>query len=121
MTAEAGPYAGQDRFEARKNLVVELENLGLIEKIEEYVVALGYCQRCHTVVEPLVSKQWFVKMVPLATPAIGAVKYDLMKIVPERFTKVYLDWMENIHDWCISRQLWWGHRILSDFCNGDGL
>ncbi len=120
MTAEAGPYAGQDRFEARKNLVVELENLGLIEKIEEYVVALGYCQRCHTVVEPLVSKQWFVKMVPLATPAIGAVKYDLMKIVPERFTKVYLDWMENIHDWCISRQLWWGHRIPVWYCGNCG-
>jgi valyl-tRNA synthetase len=120
MTDEAGPYAGQDRYEARKNLVEELERLGLIVKIEEYMVPLGHCQRCDTVVEPLISKQWFVKMTPLATPAIGAVKYDLLKIVPERFNKVYLDWMENIHDWCISRQLWWGHRIPVWYCDTCG-
>jgi valyl-tRNA synthetase len=120
MTLEAGPYAGQDRYEARQNLVADLERLGLIVKVEDYMVPLGYCQRCDTVVEPLISKQWFVKMVPLATPAIGAVKYNLMKIVPERFNKVYLDWLENIHDWCISRQLWWGHRIPVWYCDNCG-
>ena len=120
MTEEAGPYAGQDRFEARKNLVEELQQLGLIVKIEEYMVPLGYCQRCDTVVEPLISKQWFVRMTPLATPAMGAVEYDLMKIVPERFNKVYMDWLENIHDWCISRQLWWGHRIPVWYCDNCG-
>ncbi len=120
MTAEAGPYAGQDRYEARKNLVEELERLGLIVKVEDYIVPLGHCQRCDTVVEPLISKQWFVKMTPLATPAIGAVKYGLIRIVPERFNKVYLDWLENIHDWCISRQLWWGHRIPVWYCDNCG-
>src|SRR5579859_2903870 len=120
MSAEAGPYAGQDRYEARKNLVAELEQLGLVEKIEEYVVPLGHCQRCDTVVEPLISKQWFVKMTPLATPALGAVKYGLLKLVPERFNKVYTDWLENIHDWCISRQLWWGHRIPVWYCDNCG-
>ena len=120
MTEEAGPYAGQDRFEARKNLVEELQRLGLIIKIEEYTVPLGYCQRCDTVVEPLISKQWFVRMTPLATPAMGAVEYGLMKIVPERFNKVYMDWLENIHDWCISRQLWWGHRIPVWYCDNCG-
>ena len=120
MTEEAGPYAGQDRYEARANLVADLEELGLIVKTEDYVVPLGHCQRCDTVVEPLISKQWFVKMMPLATPAIGAVKYGLIEIVPERFNKVYLDWMENIHDWCISRQLWWGHRIPVWYCDTCG-
>ncbi len=120
MTAEAGPYAGQDRFEARQNLVAELQRLGNIIKIEEYTVPLGYCQRCDTIVEPLISKQWFVKMVPLATPALGAVKYGQVKIMPERFNKVYMDWLENIHDWCISRQLWWGHRIPVWYCDTCG-
>ena len=120
MTAEAGPYAGQDRFEARKNLVEELNRLGLIVKTEDYVVPLGHCQRCDTIVEPLISEQWFVKMMPLATPAMGAVRYGQMKIVPERFNKVYMDWLENIHDWCISRQLWWGHRIPVWYCDNCG-
>src|SRR6266496_3716132 len=120
MTADAGPYAGQDRYEARKNLVEELDRLGLIVKTEDYMVPLGHCQRCDTVIEPLISKQWFVKMRPLATPAMGAVKYGLMKIVPERFNKVYMDWLENIHDWCISRQLWWGHRIPVWYCDTCG-
>src|SRR5216684_3517209 len=120
MTAEAGPYAGQDRYEARKNLLAELERLGLIVKIEEHMVPLGHCQRCDTVVEPLISKQWFVRMMPLATPAMGAVKYGLLKIVPERFNKVYMDWLEHIHDWCISRQLWWGHRIPVWYCDTCG-
>jgi valyl-tRNA synthetase len=120
MTAAAGPYAGQDRFEARKNLVEELQRLGNIVKIEAYTVPLGYCQRSDTIVEPLISKQWFVKMTPLATPALGAVKYGQVKIVPERFNKVYSDWLENIHDWCISRQLWWGHRIPVWYCAACG-
>ena len=117
MTAEAGPYAGQDRYEARKNLVADLEKQGLIVKIEDYVVPLGRCQRCDTVIEPLISKQWFVKMAPLATPAMGAVKHGLLRIVPERFNKTYMDWLENIHDWTISRQLWWGHRIPVWYCD----
>ena len=120
MTDEAGPYAGQDRYEARQNLVEELRQLGLIVKIEDYVVPLGYCQRCGTVVEPLISKQWFVSMKPLATPAMGAVRYGQMRIVPERFNKTYMDWLENIHDWCISRQLWWGHRIPVWYCDNCG-
>jgi valyl-tRNA synthetase len=120
MTEEAGPYAGQDRYEARKNLVEELDRLGLIVKTEDYIVPLGHCQRCNSVVEPLISKQWFVKMVPLATAAMGAVKYSQMKIIPERFNKVYMDWLENIHDWCISRQLWWGHRIPVWYCDNCG-
>jgi valyl-tRNA synthetase len=117
MTAEAGPYAGQDRYEARKNLIEELKRLDLIVKIEEYTVPLGRCQRSDTPIEPLISKQWFVKMITLATPAIGAVKAGLLKIVPERFNKTYMDWLENIHDWCISRQLWWGHRIPVWYCD----
>ncbi len=120
MTAEAAHYAGQDRYEARKNLIEELKSLGLIVKIEEYTVPLGRCQRSDTPVEPLISKQWFVKMAPLATPAMGAVKAGLMKIVPERFNKTYMDWLENIHDWCISRQLWWGHRIPVWYCDECG-
>src|SRR5579885_479581 len=117
MTEEAGPYAGQDRYECRKNLLDDLEKLGLLAKTEDYTVPLGHCQRCGTVIEPLISKQWFVKMAPLATPALNAVKYGLMKIVPERFNKTYIDWLENIRDWNISRQLWWGHRIPAWYCD----
>ncbi len=117
MTAEAGPYAGQDRYECRKNLLADLEQQGLLVKAEDYTVPLGHCQRCGTVIEPLISKQWFVKMAPLATPALNAVKYGQMKIVPERFNKIYSDWLENIRDWNISRQLWWGHRIPAWYCD----
>lgn len=120
MTAEAGPYAGQDRYQARRNLLAELKRLDLVVNIEEYTVPLGRCQRSDTPIEPLISKQWFVRMAPLATPALDAVKAGLLKIVPERFTRTYTDWLDNIHDWCISRQLWWGHRIPVWYCDSCG-
>ncbi len=120
MTAAAGPYEGLDRFEARAKLVAELDRLGLLVKQEDYTIPLGHCSRCGTIVEPLISKQWFVKMTPLATPALGAVRYGQMRVVPERFTKVYTDWLENIRDWNISRQLWWGHRIPAWYCQDCG-
>ncbi|HXG93444.1 MAG TPA: valine--tRNA ligase [Blastocatellia bacterium] len=112
MTEEAGaPYAGLDRFEARERVLEDLEAQDLIEKIEDYTVPTALCARCHTVIEPLLSEQWFVKMKELARPAIDVVKQGKVKFVPERYEKTYLDWMENIRDWTISRQLWWGHRI----------
>jgi valyl-tRNA synthetase len=120
MTAEAGKYAGLDRYECRKALVAELKELGNLVKVDEHVHAVGQCQRCATVVEPLVSKQWFVKMRPLAEPAIAAVLDGRIKFVPERFTRVYINWLENIRDWCISRQIWWGHRIPAWYCEGCG-
>ena len=111
LNPEAGPYAGLDRFAARTKLWEDMRQAGLVvgEKIHPHQV--GHCERCHTVVEPLLSTQWFVKMEPLAGPAIEAVRSGAIRIVPERFDKVYYHWMENIRDWCISRQLWWGHRI----------
>ncbi len=111
LNAAAGPYAGLDRFEARQKLWEDMRAAGLVvgEKIHPHQV--GHCERCHTVVEPLLSTQWFVKMDPLAGPAIEAVRSGAIRIVPERFDKIYYHWMENIRDWCISRQLWWGHRI----------
>ncbi len=116
MTAEAGPYEGMDRFECRRQVVEDLKAQGLIEKIENYEHSIGHCQRCDTVVEPLISRQWFVKMKPLAEPAMEAVKEDQTSFVPPRFTRVYNDWLENIRDWCISRQIWWGHRIPAWYC-----
>ncbi len=118
MTAEAGRFAGIDRFEARKQVVAELEKLGLLEKIEPHKLSLRRCQRCRTVVEPLVSMQWWMKMKPLAEPAIRAVKDTPKRIefVPENWEKTYLNWLENIRDWCVSRQLWWGHRIPAWHC-----
>ncbi len=116
MNENAGPYNGMERFEARKRIVEELREDGLLSKVEPYHHSVGHCQRCHTVVEPLVSKQWFLKVEPLAKPAIEAVASGAIRIIPERFTKVYMNWMENIRDWCISRQLWWGHRIPVWYC-----
>jgi len=116
LNENAGPYAGMDRFEAREVVVRDLEELHYLEKIEPYTVSLGLCHRCHTVVEPLISNQWFVRMAPLARPAIEAVTSGQIRFVPERFVRMYLNWMENIRDWCISRQLWWGHRIPVWYC-----
>ena len=120
MNDNAGPCKGMDRFVCRKWVVEELERLGLLIKIEDYSHAVGHCQRCSTVIEPLASTQWFVHMEPLAKPAIEVVKNGRIQIIPEHFTKVYLNWMENIRDWCISRQLWWGHRIPAYYCKNCG-
>ena len=116
MNEEAGPYNGQDRFECRKNILADLENEGLLEKVEDYKHGVGHCYRCKTVVEPNLSKQWFVKIKPLADKAIAAVEDGTTKIVPKTWEKTYFDWMYNIKDWCISRQLWWGHRIPAYYC-----
>lgn len=116
MAADTGRYAGMDRYECRKALVADLDAAGFLVKIDEHNHAVGHCQRCATVVEPLVSKQWFVKMQPLAKPAIEAVQSGRIQFVPERFTKTYTNWMDNIRDWCISRQIWWGHRIPAWYC-----
>jgi valyl-tRNA synthetase len=120
MTALAGKYAGLDRFETRKRIVEDMKALGLIDRIEPYRHAVGVCYRCKTVVEPLVSKQWYVRMKPLAEPAIKAVRTGKIKIVPRAWSKTYFHWMENIRDWTISRQLWWGHRIPVWYCDKDG-
>ncbi len=120
MTANAGPYQGLDRFEARKRVLEDLAKAGRIVKQEAYNVRSGHCERCDTVIEPLLSKQWFVKMAPLATPALNAVKYGQLKIIPERFEKTYVEWLTNIRDWNISRQLWWGHRIPAWYCGDCG-
>ena len=115
-----GKYNGMDRYEAREAVVKDLEEQGYLVKVEPYNHNVGCCYRCGSVVEPLTSPQWFVKMKPLAGPAIDVVKDGRIKFVPERFTKTYLNWMENVHDWCISRQLWWGHQIPAWYCDDCG-
>lgn len=115
-----GKYSGMDRYECRKEIVKDLEAEGALIKIEDYSHNVGTCYRCHSTIEPRLSKQWFVKMEPLAKPAIEVVKNGEVKFVPERFSKIYYHWMENIKDWCISRQLWWGHRIPAYYCQDCG-
>ncbi len=119
MTPKAGKFSGLDLMICRDIVVRELKKQGLLEKIKDYTHSVGKCYRCKKTVEPLVSKQWFVKIKPLAKPAIVAVKKDKIKFIPYRFTKIYLGWMENIQDWCISRQLWWGHQLPVYYCRQE--
>ena len=120
MTAEAGSYAGQDRFASRRELVDRLEADGCLDKVEDHPHAVGHCSRCNTVIEPLISNQWFVRIKPLADSAIAAVEDGRTRFVPDNWTRTYFEWMTNIHDWCISRQLWWGHRLPAWYCDACG-
>ena len=122
MNENAGHYQGKDRLACRTEIVEELERDGLLERVEAQHHSVGHCDRCDEIVEPMVSNQWYMRMAPLAKPAIDAVRDGTIRIVPERFSKVYYNWMENIRDWCISRQLWWGHRIPVWYCDDcDGI
>ena len=114
------PYDGMDRYEARKAMVKDLEAAGLLVKVVPHSHAVGVHDRCKTVIEPMIKPQWFVKMEEMAKPAIEALKTGELKFVPESYGKTYLNWLEGIHDWCISRQLWWGHRIPAYYCDKCG-
>ena len=116
LNSNAGEYSGMDRFEAREAVINDLKERKLLEKIEPYQHSVGHCYRCSTVIEPYLSRQWFVKMKPLSKPALEAVKKGEIKFYPKRWTKIYLNWMEHIQDWCISRQIWWGHRLPVYYC-----
>ena len=120
INENGGPYNGMDRYECRKAIVKDLEEQGYLVKTEDYSHSVGTCYRCHNDVEPLISAQWFVKMEPLAQEALRVVREGEVKFVPERFAKTYTNWMENVHDWCISRQLWWGHQIPAWYCGKCG-
>ena len=120
INENGGPYAGLDRYECRRAIVKDLEEQGYLVKTEDYSHNVGTCYRCHNDVEPLISAQWFVKMEPLAREALRVVRDGEVKFVPERFSKTYINWMENVHDWCISRQLWWGHQIPAWYCDECG-
>jgi valyl-tRNA synthetase len=120
VNAAGRQYEGMDRFEARKRIVAELEDAGLLERIEDHAMAVGGCYRCKTVVEPYLSLQWYVKVAPMAERALAAVKEGKTRIIPRQWENTYYDWMENIRDWCISRQIWWGHRIPAWFCDHCG-
>lgn len=120
INENGGKYQGLDRYEARRQIVKDLEEGGFLVKVEPQVHNVGQCYRCGTTVEPITSRQWFVKMAPLAEKALEVVKNGTIQFVPERFSKTYINWMENVHDWCISRQLWWGHRIPAFYCDACG-
>ena len=120
INENGGAYEGLDRYDCRKKIVADLETQGYLVKTEDYSHNVGTCYRCHNDVEPLISAQWFVKMEPLAKEAIRVVRDGTVKFVPERFSKTYINWMENVHDWCISRQLWWGHQIPAWYCDDCG-
>ncbi|HET9016993.1 MAG TPA: valine--tRNA ligase [Thermomicrobiaceae bacterium] len=120
LNDNAGPFAGQSIQEARHNVVAELQRLGYLVRVDEHIHSVGQCDRCGTVVEPLISLQWFARMAPLAAPAIQVARDGTVELLPERFTGIYLHWMENVHDWCLSRQLWWGHRIPVWYCGNCG-
>ena len=120
INENGGRYAGLDRYAARKAILADLEAGGYLLRTEDYTHNVGSCYRCGTTIEPRISKQWFVRMKPLAEPAIQAVKNGDTRFVPERFDKIYFNWMENIKDWCISRQIWWGHRIPAWYCDDCG-